>query len=94
MSSSGYRSRLDTLELVVNNQRSPTWIKLDAIKYYAAIGVATLFILWFTPPSFVYVIKHKKRTKTIDWVKWVGLWIVVTGILCTMYYLYNKRSIL
>lgn len=83
---SSYRSRLSTLEVEVNQEKSTIWMKVDRIKYYLIINLVLLIILFIFPPSFVYIMKKKKKTQRINWLKWIGVWIISSLLLCYMYY--------
>ena len=94
-SASSYRSRLNHLEQSVSQERtSISWTVSPSITYYISFSVVIFALLYFIPPSFLLTPKHKskKKPQTIIWVRWIGAWVLLSAIVCSMYYLYLQRT--
>lgn len=94
MSSGGYSARLNSLEHEINEPTLSLWTRVLMIKYYLAIAIVLWILLFIFPPSFLLTVKIKKKPQRIHWVKWVCAWVLLTVIVCGMYYMYmNKYNI-
>jgi len=91
MSSGGYSSRLNSLEQEMNEPTLTLWSRVVMTKYYIGIGLILWILLFVFPPSFLLTVKVKKKPQRIHWVKWIGTWVLLTVIVCGMYYMYSNN---
>ncbi len=91
MSSGGYSSRLNSLEQEMTEPTLTMWSRVVIIKYYLGIGLLLWILLYIFPPSFLLTVKVKKKPQRIHWVKWIGVWVLLTVIVCGMYYMYMNK---
>ena len=91
MSSGGYSSRLNTLEHEINEPTHSLLENVLIVKYYIGIALVLWILLFVFPPSFLLTVKIKKKPQRIHWIKWVGVWVLLTVIVCGMYYMYMNK---
>jgi hypothetical protein len=91
MSSVGYSSRLNSLEHEINDQQITVWSRVLHVKYYIGIALVIWILLFTYPPSFLLTVKVKKKPQRIQWIRWIGVWILLTAIVCSIYYMYMSK---
>jgi hypothetical protein len=92
MSNTSYRSRLEKLEKDL--YKAPKSNETTLSSYYIYIGICVTVLLLlsiFTPKILCYSYKKNKKVKSYRSITKITIsWIIVSSILCYLYFYFNK----